>query len=383
MLALILKSARHAWFRNLFLMLAIAIAYTLFGVLMAFERAYRSGGAMSGNRIVTANKISFTQPLPLSHFQVVQGLDGIAATTYAAWFGGHYQDPRNRLHTIAVEPRSYLAVYGDDLALTDAERATFVRERDSALVGKAMAERFGWAVGDRVPIINSNIARADGADSWSFRIAGIVHGTTAFVDTSFVYIHYANLEEARLRDKGTLGWIVTAPARGRDPGALGQAIDRIFDTAAARTTTDTERSFALTFVAQFGDLAFVTILILAAALFSLLIIVSTTTAVAIRQRLNQVGILKGLGYSHTRIFSLFVGESLVVVVSAGVIGLAIAAAVVAGAADSLVSIAPDMAVSPSILGAGFISLIFLAVAASSIPTWRALRLSAADVLRRG
>ena len=383
MLKLIWKSSRHSWFRNVLLMLSIAIAYTLFGVLIAFERAYSSAGGISTSRIVTANKISFTQPLPIAYFQAVREVEGIAATSYAAWFGGYYQEPRNRLHTIAVEPHSYLAVYGDDLSLTEDARSTFIRERDSVLVGEAMAARFGWKVGDQVPIVNPRIARSDGAAGWTFRIAGIVQGATAFVDTSFVYIHYDNLNEARLRGQDTIGWIVTAPAPGHDPGQLGQAIDRLFETSADRTTTDSERSFALTFVAQFGDLALATMLILGAAFFSLLVIVSTTTALSIRQRLQQIGILKGLGFSHERIFWLFIGESLVVVVLAGIAGLLAAAALVSSSAESLVAIAPDMAVSPEIAAVGIASLIALAVAASAVPTWRAVNMPAADVLRRG
>ena len=164
---------------------------------------------------------------------------------------------------------------------------------------------------------------------------------------------------------------------------MGQTIDRLFETSADRTTTDSERSFALTFVAQFGDLAFATMLILGAAFFSLLVIVATTTAMAIRQRLRQIGILKAVGFSNGRIFGLFVGESLAVVVLAGIAGLTFAAALVSRSAESLASIAPDMVVSPGIAIAAIVSLLALAVAASAVPTWRALSRSAADVLRRG
>ncbi|MEM1082442.1 MAG: ABC transporter permease, partial [Pseudomonadota bacterium] len=184
MAGLLIKGVRHGWFRNALLMLSIVIAYMLFGVLVAFERAYSSAAAISTSRIVTVNKINFMQPLSLAQFQAIQGVEGIRSTSYAAWFGGYYQEPRNRLHTIAVEPRSYLEVYGDDLSLTEEGRATFIREQDAVLVGESMAERFGWRVGDRIPIINPGITRADGAVSWSFRIADLVKGTTPFVDTS-------------------------------------------------------------------------------------------------------------------------------------------------------------------------------------------------------
>lgn len=382
-LKLIWCQARHAWLRNLLLMSSVTIAYALYGTLSAFERAYSAGGAISTSRLITANKISFTQPLPVAHFKAVQQVEGIGATSFAAWFGGYFQHPRNRLHTIAVEPHSYLAVYGEDLALTESERSAFVRERDAVLVGQAMATRFGWNVGEQVPIINQRIARKDGDASWRFRIAGIVKGTTAFVDTNFVYIHYELLNEARLSGRDTIGWIVSAPAPEVDPGELAETIDRLFEVSAERTITDSERSFALTFVAQFGDLVVATLLILGGAFLSVLVIVSTTTAVAIRQRRRQIGILKGLGFSHAFIARIFIGETVLVVLIAGALGLCASAIFVGGAADSVVSIAPGMIVSGSMIVIGVVSQIILAMAASALPTWQAINLPAAEVLRRG
>ena len=382
-LKLIMSNIRHAWLRTVLLMLSIIIAYLLFGMLMAFERAYSTSSDMGAGRIITANKTSFTEPLPISHFRTAQTVDGIDASSFAAWFGGHYREPRNRLHTLAVDPPSYLAVYGDDLELTDEERLRFLNERGSVLVGEAMAERFGWQTGDQIPIVNRQISRVDGAESWTFTIAGLVKGTTAYVDTSFLYIHYDLLNEARASGQNTIGWIVTKPAPGVDAGALGEDIDRLFETSSERTTTDSERSFAQTFVAQFGDLALVTMLILGAAFLSLLMIVGSTTALAIQQRIREIGILKGLGFSHARVLTLLIGESVIVILTAGLIGLALAAYLVRGSAEMLVSIAPDIAVSAEVIAIAVISMIVLAVAASMVPAWRAVSASTSSVLRKG
>lgn len=382
-LKLILSNIRHAWLRNALLMLSIAIAYLLFGMLMAFERAYSTSGDIGAGRVITANKTSFTEPLPISHFRKARTIDGVEASSFAAWFGGHYREPRNRLHTLAVDPQSYLAVYGNDLEITPEERSRFLNERGSILVGEAMAERFGWRVGDQIPIINRQIARADGADTWSFTIAGLVRETTAYVDTSFLYVHYDLLNEARANGQNTIGWIVSKPAPGVDAGALGEDIDRLFETSAERTTTDSERSFAQTFVAQFGDLALVTLLILGAAFLSLLMIVGSTTALAIQQRIREIGILKGLGFSHSRVLALLVGESVLVILMAGLAGLALASLLVGGSAESLVSIAPGIAVSTQVIAIAVVSMIVLAVAASAVPAWRAVSASTSSVLRKG
>ena len=382
-LKLILINIQHAWLRNALLMLSIIIAYLLFGMLMAFERAYSTSSDISAGRIITANKTSFTEPLPISHFRTVQTVDGVEASSFAAWFGGQYREPRNRLHTLAVDPQSYLAVYGDDLKITPEGRSRFLNERGSVLVGEAMAERFGWRVGDQIPIINRQIARADGADTWSFTIAGLVRGTTAYVDTSFLYVHYDLLNEARANGQNTIGWIVSKPAPGVDAGALGEDIDRLFETSSERTTTDSERSFAQTFVAQFGDLALVTLLILGAAFLSLLMIVGSTTALAIQQRNREIGILKGLGFSHSRVLALLIGESVLVILMAGLVGLALASFLVGVSAESLVSIAPGIAVSTQVIAIAVVSMIVLAVAASALPAWRAVSASTSSVLRKG
>lgn len=383
MLSLILRSIKHAWLRSLLLLLCIIIAYTLFGTLLAFERAYSSSDLTSTNRMITVNKISFTEAMPLSHFRAVKRLESVGEASFATWFGGFYRERRNSLHAIAVDPQTYLAVYSDDLSLTEVEQDTFLQERGSILVGEAMARRFDWKVGDQIPIINPRLARLDGSTTWTFKIAGIFKAASAIVDTNFLYIHYNLVNEARASDQNTIGWIVTMPGAGHNPDDMGQAIDRLFETAPERTTTDTERSFSQIFVAQFGDLALVTIIILGAAFFSLLVIVASTTVLAIQQRAREVGIMKALGFSHLHIMSLLIGESLIVTISAGLTGLAAAAFLVHSASESLTLIAPGMSVSAWMIALGLASMIVLALAASALPAWRTVNLTTASVLRRG
>ncbi|MEM9360345.1 MAG: hypothetical protein AAGB04_29550, partial [Pseudomonadota bacterium] len=142
-LRLVLAGIRHAWLRNLLLMLSVVIAYMLFGTLMAFEHAYRSSVDVGANRIITANKISFTQPLPLAHFRAIQGIKGNQVSSFAAWFGGYYRERRNVLHALAVDPSTYLNVYGNDLQLSEQERSKFLSQRGSMLIADAPAKSFG------------------------------------------------------------------------------------------------------------------------------------------------------------------------------------------------------------------------------------------------
>ena len=376
------QSVKAAWVRNLVLMLSVAIAYALFGMLAAFYLAYGSTGDDNADRMITTSKTGFSQPLPVSHFRQLQQINEVGAASIASWFGGYYREPRNSLHAIAVDPVSYLEVYGDDIRIDPAVRESFLSDRTAMMVGRSMAERFGWEQGDQVSIINERIARADGGQAWSFRIAGVFEGATEQIDTSFLYIHYDRFNEARASNQDTLGWIVSTPAPGVDPIQMGQAIDAFFATAADRTTTDTERSFSQAFVAQFGDLALVTLLVLGAALVSLLMIVASTTALAIKRRMPDIGILKGLGFSHTRILGLVIGESVLIVLIAGCIGLALAVVMISGSSESFASIAPGIAVTPVIGALGVMSMIALGILASAWPAWRSVNTDTVTMLRR-
>lgn len=375
------NSIKAAWLRNAVLMLSVAIAYSLFGILAAFYIAYGATGNDNRDRMITTSKTGFAQPLPISHLRQLRQIEEVGMASAAAWFGGYYRDPRNSLHAIAVEPSSYLAVYGDDIRIEQSVRQSFLSDPAAILVGQSMAKRFGWQPGDQVSIINQRIARADGDQAWSFRIAGVFEGATEQIDTSFLYFHFNRLNEARTSNQDTLGWIVSVPAPGFDPIAMGQAIDAFFATASDRTTTDTERSFSQAFVAQFGDLALVTLMILGAALTSLLMIVASTTALTIRRRLPDIGILKGLGFSHARIMVLFVGESILIILIAGILGLALAWMIIAGSAAHFASIAPGIAVTPVIFAVGILSMIALAVCASGWPAWRSVNTDIVTMLR--
>ncbi|MEM9331772.1 MAG: FtsX-like permease family protein [Pseudomonadota bacterium] len=381
-LGLILNSIKSTWIRNAALMLSIAIAYTLFGVLVAFYLAYGSTGDDNSDRMITTSKTGFSQPLPISHFRQIQQIEEVGSASYAAWFGGYYREPRNYLHAIAVDPVSYLGVYGNDIEVDQSARQSFLSDKSAILVGRSMAERFGWQQGDQISLINRRIARVDGEQSWSFTIAGVFKGATEQIDTSFLYIHYDRLNQARARNRDSIGWMISRPSQGVSATNLAQKIDAFFSTASERTTTDTERSFSQAFVAQFGDLAFVTVLVIGAALVSLLMIVASTTALAIQRRSQDIGILKALGFSHNRILGLFIGESISIATISGFAGLLLASRLLESSADSFTSIAPGIAVTPAIYAIGTISMLVLGIVASFWPTWRAINSDTVTMLRR-
>lgn len=382
-LALVFGNLRRCRMRTALLILSIGIALLLFGLLASFERAFSTSSEASDlGRMVVVNKISFTQPLPQAHFERVRALPGVAAATHATWFGGYYREPRNTLHAMAVEPQSFLQVYRDDIQLAEDQRLAFLAQRGSVIIGSSMAERWGWRVGDRIPVFSNRIVKHDGSRTWELLVAGIFHGANAQVDANFLYLHHDYLDEARSTGTGTIGFIILEPQAGVAGDELGQRVDRLFDTAAVRTTTDTEMSFNRAFVRQFGDMALVAQLVVAASMVSLLLILGSTMMMAIHERTREVGVLKALGFGRLEILWLVLAEVLVLALIGGLAGLATAAIAVRIVAGSLVQIAPGMTLGWQIWGAGLGIILALALLAGLIPAARAMRVRIVDALGR-
>jgi len=170
---------RAAKTRNLLLAVAFLFAFCIFGVLIAFEQAFNAETTTDGGRLITVNKLSFMQPLPATHFGRLQGISGIGEATFASWFGGYYREPKNSLHAFAVDTATYLEVYRSDILLSEAEKTRFKQDRLGLLVGETMATKWGWRVGDTIPVLSRSINQKNGSRSWQFTISGIFKGGLA------------------------------------------------------------------------------------------------------------------------------------------------------------------------------------------------------------
>src|SRR5262245_13930525 len=304
---------------------SILIAFAIFGVLAAFERAFNAGeDVAAADRLVVVNKINFTQPLPIAYFNRVRGVDGVRQVSHLNWFGGYYQDPKNFLIVMAVEPRSYMDVYGGDIAIAPEAQAAFLRERTGALVGQTMAEKWGWKVGDRVPIASNIFSQKSGARSWDFTIVGIFTPRKPQVDTNFMVFQYAYFDETRSFGKDMIGWMVLHTTSSAVNDRVSKAIDAMFANSFYETATDTEKAFNRAFVAQLGNIALIVSLVVGAAFATILMIVGNTMALSIRERTREIGVLKTLGFSGPRILRLVLGEAVLLALIGGLPGLGLA-----------------------------------------------------------
>lgn len=381
---LVRKNLFRRKLRAILMIVSILVAFMIFGVLAGFYRAFTSGeDRAAADRMITVNKINFTQPMPIAYVNRVRAVEGVRQVTYANWFGGYYQDPKNFLIAMAVDPVTYFDVYSRDLDIAPDALQAFARERTAAVVGEKLAQKWGWKVGDRIPIGSNIFSQKSGGTSWDVTIAGIVKGKSEAIDTNFLLLQFDYFDETRSFGKDTVGWIVLQTRSPADNDRVAKAIDAMFANSSAETSTDTEKAFGKAFAAQFGNIALIVVLVVGAAFVTILMIVGNTMALTIRERTREIGVLKTLGFSGARILRMVLGESILLALLGGIPGLVIAALVTMALRTSLANVAPSFAVSPDIALMGIGLMIALGVITGIIPALNAMRLKIAAALGRG
>jgi putative ABC transport system permease protein len=368
--------------RTLFTLASVIIAFTLFTLLGALSRAFTVGVELAGaDRLVTTNKISFIQPLPLAYVQRVRGIEGVLAAAHYTWFGAYFQEPRKQFGLFPTELERLADIY-PEYEIPQAQYEALIANRTGLLVGKAMAELYGWEVGDRVPIFSTIFPSGDGDFSWPFELEAIFTGTGTTADEMQAFMHYDYFNEARPFGRDTVGWIVTRIADPDDAADIAAAIDARFANSPTETKSSTEAGFAAGFAAQFGNIGLIVQMVLACVFFTLLLIAGNTMAQAVRERTGELAVLKTLGFSDGRVMAMVLGESLLIAVLGGLIGLALGTVFVQGAAAALSQFFPGLTMSVGTFGWGLVLAVLLGLVTGAVPAWRAARLRVVDALGR-
>ena len=366
--------------RTLFTLLSIVIAFVLFNYLAAVRVAFSMGVDVAGNdRLMLIHKVSFIQLLPESYQAQILSVDGVKAVTHSTWFGGVYQDPRNFFGQFAVEPEGYLNMYPEFLLPDDAKERWY-RNRTGAVVGRSLADRFDWTVGDRIPL-QGTIWRTQDGDTWEFTIEGIYDGVEQGTDTTQFLFHYDYLAEANSLGRGFVGWYMI---RIDDPNravAIGDAIDERFANSPFETATSTEQAFVQAFASQIGDIGTMMTAIMVAVLFTILLVSANTMGQSVRERTSELAVLKTLGFTNRGVLSLVLVESVLLAVVGGTIGMGLSWLVIQQG-DPTGGLLPAFFVPPRdlVIGAGLI--LFLGMASGIVPGVQEVRLRIVDALRR-
>ena len=338
--------------RTTFTLLSIVVAFVLFGYLSAIRVAFGMGVEVAGaDRMLVIHKVSLIQPLPESYLGRIAATDGVADVSHMSWFGGIYQDPRNFFAQFAVEVESYLRLY-PELDLTDEEKQRWLANRTGAVIDRATAERFGWSVGDRIPL-QGTIWRTRNGSTWEFTIDGIIEGSTGSA-AQFLF-HYEYLAEANVRGRGSVGQYIIRvddPARSAE---IAAAIDGRFANSPAETRTTTEQAFLQSLADQLGNIGAMLTAILGAVFFTLLLITTNTMAQAIRERTSELAVLKTLGFTNGRVLALVLLEAGLLAVVGGAAGLGLVSLILSGG-DPTGGFLPEFGIPPRdlLVGAGLV-----------------------------
>lgn len=380
-LPLVWANLKRKKVRTIFTLVSIAVSFFLFGLVQAFEVSLSAGVDVAGaDRLVVIHKVSIIQPMPESYGPRIAQVDGVEAITHANWFGGIYQEPSNFFPQMAVDAETYLDLYPEFL-LPDGERKAWLGDRTGALVGRTTASRFGWQVGDRIPIQGTIFRKSDGGDTWEFTLDGIFDGKEKGTDTTPLLFHYDYLDEARNWGKGQVGWYVIRVADPERAVEVAQAIDATFANSPAETKTSTEKAFAKSFADQVGNIGAIAVAIAGMVFFGMLLVAGNTMVQAVRERTNELAVLKTLGFSNAKVLALVVAESCSLAVVGGGLGLAAAWLFTLGGDPTRGMLAVFYLPRQDIvLGIVFIAL--LGLVTGLLPGVQAMRLRIVDALRR-
>jgi putative ABC transport system permease protein len=300
--------------------------------------------------------------------------------THATWFGGVYQDPKNFFAQFPVEPESYLAMFPEMVVPPD-QRAAFLANRTGAMAGRKIAERFGWKLGDRIPIQATIWQRADGSSTWEFDLEAIYAGAEKGTDETAFLFHYDYFDEARALGKGSVGWYTVRVADPDHSEEVARAVDAEFANSSAETKTETEKAFVQGFANQVGDVGAILTAVLGAVFFTILLVAGNTMAQSVRERVQELAVLKALGFTHQGVLTLVLAESATLAGVGGGLGLGLARILIAlgdptgGALPVFFFPAGDQVL-------GVVLVVLLGLATGILPALQAMHLRIADGLRR-
>jgi putative ABC transport system permease protein len=379
-LPLVWKNVWRRWFRTICTLLVMFVAFFLFGLLMTIRMAFTFGVDIAGaDRLVLIHKVSLIMPLPISYLPKLQTTPGVELATHNSWFGGIYQDPSNFFAQIAVVPEQFMTIYKEYILPPDQMKA-WLADRQGAVVGKDLAERFGWKIGQRIPITGTIFQPKTGGQTWEFNIVGIYDGGDG-VDRTQFFFRYDYLDENRTFGQGTVGWYIVKIADASQSAALGAKFDEMFANSTAETKTTTEKGFVEGFAKQVGDIGFIMIAIASAVMFTTALVAVVVMAWSVRERTNELAVLKTLGFTDPLILVLVLAESVFIALVGGGLGLLASWFFVQGG-DPTGGMLPIFVLPPRDLVVGVVLIVLLGLVAGAMPALSAMRLRITDALRR-
>ncbi len=383
-LHLVWRNLMRRKIRTFITIMTIMVAFLLFGGLMAIRAAFSMGVDVAGaDRLMMIHKVSIIQPLPKSYGDRIRAVEGVTALSHANWFGGYYQEPSNFVQSMAVDPESWLQMY-PEFEVPEDQKKVWLGDRIGAIIGADLAARMNWKVGDRVPLL-APIYQVAKDGPWEFTIDGIYNSSKQGVDKTQFFFHYEYLNEVMRKIPGmadVVGWYVFRVADPSTSDQLAKRIDAMFANSSAETKTATEKAFVSDFAKQIGDIGSIMMAIAGIVMFFILFVAGNAMAQSVRERINELGVLKTLGFTDGRILSLVLMESCAIAILGGGLGLLLSWTFITMVGDPTGGLLPIFHFPPRDVIFGALLVFVLGIGTGMIPALQASRLKIVDALRR-
>lgn len=361
---------------------SIIVAFVLFGLLSGLKTALGGGVSLAAeNRMMVRHRVSFINPLPYAYMSRIERIPGVKGVSHQSWFGGYYQEPRNQVGSFPVEPDRFFEL-NPEIVLPDAQKEAWKRTRTGAIIGRKLAARFNWKIGDHVTLLTMWPTKT--GDNWEFDIVGVYDGAKKTTDTSGFFFRYDYFDEARSWGNGSVGWYQVTVDDPKKIVEVAAAIDNEFANSPAETKTESEAAMIQGFVQQIGDIGTIVTGILSAVFFTIMLVAGNTMAQSVRERTQEIGVLKAMGFTNNLVLGVVLGESFAITLLGGLLGLMGGVGVVGllSQIPQLQTYFPVLLVPDRDLVIGIACAVALGFVAGIFPAVQAMRLRLADALRR-
>ena len=377
---LLLRNAFRHKLRTALTLFGLVVALAAFGLLRTIIGAWYAGvEGSSSTRLVTRSAISLTFPLPLNYAQRIKGVDGVTGISWSNWFGGVYITERNFFPQFAVEPVTYLALYPEYRLAAD-ERLAFLRDRQGAVVGRKLADKFGWKVGDQIPLRGTIYP-----GTWTFNLRGIWDGAETKTDESQLLFHWDYLNESiRKRFGGRADYVgvyIVGINEPQNAALISQRLDAEFKNSRAETLTETESAFQLSFVSMSEAILVAIEAVSYIIVVIIMAVMANTMTMTARERLAEYATLKALGFAPSFVVKLLFGESLLIALLGGLAGLVLTLPLAAAFGSAAGTLFPAFRVSPLTMALQLLAALIVGAAAAAWPAWKMSRIDIVQGLR--
>lgn len=378
---LVWSNLKRKKLRTILTLLSIFVAFVLYGFLCTIKEAFTAGVTMAGaDRLIVRHKVSLIMTLPVTYQTRIEAVPGVDAVMHFTWFNGIYKDePKNFFGSFPMNPEGLYKIYPEYVIPEDQKQA-WLKTRTGAVVGRTLLNRFQWKVGDHISL-NSPIWPRKGGGPWEFEIVGVYDGAKKGTDTSGFMFRYDYFDEGRSYGQGLVGWYVVRVKDSNRAAEIAKAIDAEFANSPYETKAEPEGAFAQGFVQQMGSIGTILIAILSAVFFTILLVAGNTMAQSVRERTEELGVLKSMGFTNELVLVLVMFESCLIAAVGGLAGLGVAWLATAGGSP-VPTMLPVFFLPGRYIGIGVCLVFALGLVAGILPALQAMRLQIAVALRR-